>query len=306
MTARPVTLRYALASIAIALAVLALKGTAWWITGSAALFSDAAESIVNVAAAAAAYAALRTAARPADAGHPYGHGKAEYLSAVLEGALIVVAALAILREAALALLDPRPITSLGLGLAINAGAGVVNALWCVALLRAGKRHRSPALAADGRHLAADVASSAGVVVGLGAAYLTGFAILDPLIAALVALHVLWSGWRLLRESVGGLMDEAAAPELQARIGELIAQNGGGALQAHDLKTRQAGARTFIEFHLVVPGGMTVASAHAICDRIEDALEKELGPTSVTIHVEPAEKAKRGEAVVGAFEEGSAG
>lgn len=287
----------ALASIVVALLVLGLKYFAYLLTGSVALYSDALESLVNVAAAVAAFIAVRLSAMPADANHPYGHEKAEYLSAVAEGALIVVAALMIFREAYFAYLAPRTLEAPVAGLAVNAFAGLLNGIWCWVLIREGRRRRSPALLADGRHLLTDVVSSAGVLAGLLLALATGWMVLDPLLAALVAVNVLWSGGRLMRESLGGLMDEAASPEVVERIRHVISKEGQGALEAHDLRTRHAGRATFVDFHLVVPGRMSVTQAHDICDRIEQALKDEIGQATITIHVEPDEKAKHSGIVV---------
>ncbi|WP_261664120.1 cation diffusion facilitator family transporter [Deinococcus sp. Marseille-Q6407] len=289
--AAPRLIRLAWGSVGIAALVLGLKWLAYRLTGSLALYSDALESIINVAAAVAALIALRVSARPADENHPFGHSKAEYLSAVLEGVLIVLAALAILWEAAPHLLHPAPVTLPPLGLALSVGASVVNGLWASRLLRAGQQFRSPALQADGKHLLSDVVSSAGVLAGVVLARLTGWSLLDPLLACAVALNILWSGWHLMRDSVGGLMDAGADPQTQAHIRELLAQHAQGALEAHDLLTRTAGRITFIELHLVVPGDMTVSEAHAICDRLENVLETEIEGTRVTIHVEPQDKAK---------------
>ncbi|WP_291428607.1 cation diffusion facilitator family transporter [Deinococcus sp.] len=292
--------RLALGSILVAVVVLSLKYVAYLMTGSVALYSDALESIINVAAAVAALIALRVAARPADANHPYGHTKAEYFSAVAEGVLIVLAAAAIVREALPALLNPVPLpgqAGLGLpglglpGLGVNLGAGVLNAVWASVLLRQGRALRSPALLADGRHVFSDVITSAGVLLGVLAARLTGQAWLDPLLAILVALNILWSGWRLVRESVGGLMDAAVEPDVEAKIRQAMSLHGQGALEMHDLRTRHAGSVTFIEFHMVVPGDMTVQEAHSICDRLEDAIRAETPQSSISIHVEPQEKAK---------------
>ena len=283
--------RLAWASVGIAALVLGLKWAAYLLTGSLALYSDALESIINVAAAAAALIALRVAARPADDNHPFGHSKAEYFSAVLEGVLIVLAALAILWEAGPQLLSPAPVELPPLGLALSVVASVINGVWASRLLAAGRQHRSPALLADGKHLMSDVVSSVGVLAGVGLARLTGWHVLDPLLACLVALNILWSGWHLMRDSVGGLMDAGADAQTQTRIRELLSQNGQGALEAHDLLTRTAGRLTFIEFHLVVPGEMTVAEAHTICDRLERVLEAEVEGARVTIHVEPQDQAK---------------
>ena len=286
----------AAASIAVAFAVMGLKYLAYLWTGSIALYSDALESIVNVVTAVAALVAVRISAQPPDRRHPFGHHKAEYFSAVLEGVLILVAALLIFREAWDAFRSPRSLYEPAAGLAINGLATVFNASWSWFLITRGKTWRSPALVADGWHLLTDVATSVGVLIGLILAALTGWAILDPLLATLVAGNILWAGTRIMSDSVSGLMDESVGSEIQVRIQEAIKANGGGALQAHDIRTRHAGAATFIEFHLVVPGAMNVDEAHAICDRIEAALEAEIAGADVSIHVEPDHKAKSKDAV----------
>ena len=283
--------RLAIGSIFVAFAVMAIKYLAYLTTGSVALYSDALESIVNVVTAVAALAAIRVGMRPPDTNHPFGHHKAEYLSAVLEGALIIIAALLILREAYDALLHPRTLTEPALGLAINGLATAINAGWAFLLINRGRAWGSMALSADGRHILADVITSVGVFVGLVLATLTGWSILDPLLACAVALNILWTGYKLARDSMSGLLDERAPAEIEARIHRAISNNGDGALEAHDIRTRSAGRMTFIEFHLVVPGTMSVAEAHAICDRLEDAIESDLVDADVIIHVEPDEKAK---------------
>ncbi|MDT8262787.1 cation diffusion facilitator family transporter, partial [Roseomonas sp. DSM 102946] len=203
-------IRLALGSILFGLVVLGLKFAAWRVTGSVALYSDALESIINVATAGTTALALWVSQRPADAGHPYGHGKAEYFSAVLEGVLIVLAALSILREAWFGFLSPTPVEAPLLGLAINAAATLLNGAWATVLLRAGRARQSPALLADARHLFTDVFTSGGVLLGFVLVPLTGWPLLDPALAALVALNILWSGAGVVRSSVGGLMD--AAPD----------------------------------------------------------------------------------------------
>ncbi|APX23497.1 MAG: cation transporter [Rhodobacteraceae bacterium] len=290
-------MKIAYGSVLVGLAVLAIKALAWWLTGSVALLSDALESIVNVATALAALIALRIAQQPPDADHPFGHHKAEYFSAVLEGALIVIAAVLILHEAWGAFRDPRVIEAPWTGLAINLGAGVLNGIWCWVLLREGRALRSPALLADGKHLLTDVVSSIGVTVGVVLAVLTGWYWLDPALAALVAVNILWSGWQVMRGSVGGLMDEAAPDDEVEQMRVLISDNAEGAVEAHDLRSRRAGRVLFVEFHLVVPGDMSVDSAHDICDRIEGALHHAFEGSRVTIHVEPEHKAKHSGIVV---------
>jgi cation diffusion facilitator family transporter len=289
-------IRLALGSILVGAIVLALKFAAYYLTGSVALYSDALESTVNVATAVAAFLAVRLSAVPPDANHPYGHHKVEYFSAVIEGVLIVLAALAILRKAYFGYLEPKPLDSPALGLAVNGLASVINGTWCYLLFHFGRRWRSPALLADAQHLLTDVVTSAGVLVGVALVAVTGWLVLDSVIAALVALNILWWGWKLMRRSIGGLMDEAVSTELLGKIRQSISKEGEGALEAHDLRTRQAGRTTFIEFHLVVPGTMTVADSHAICDRIEEVLKEEVPGAMVTIHVEPEDKAKHPGAV----------
>jgi len=283
--------KFAIGSIVIGVCVLALKYTAYRVTGSIALYSDALESIINVAAACAVLAAVRLSAIPADANHNFGHYKAEYFSAVLEGVLIVLAAMAIFYKAYLGIFNPRRIDAPLTGLMINGLAGAVNAAWCWKLIRQGRQWGSPALLADGQHLLADVISSAGVIAGILLAMATGFWVLDPILAALVAVTILWSGWKLVKDSVGGLMDAAPPAEITDRIRALISRHSNDALQAHDLRVRRAGRATFIDFHLVVAGDMKVSAAHDICDRIEAALKADLPGAIITIHVEPENKAK---------------
>lgn len=291
MSSKQKVARLAAWSIPVSLAVMALKFAAWWITGSVALFSDALESIVNVIAAGAAFWAITVSHRPEDAEHPFGHHKAEYLSAVLEGVLIIVAALLIAREALVALRLPASLEAPWEGLAVNGLAALLNGLWALALIRAGRSERSPALVADGRHIMTDVATSLGVIAGLVAALLSGIAILDPLLALLVGLNILWQGWKLVDASVQGLMDTGVDSNETLRIRNVISAHAGGAMEVHDLKTRIAGRATFIEFHLVVDRDMTVGAAHAICDRIEEALKGEIPSLRVVIHVEPDAEAK---------------
>jgi cation diffusion facilitator family transporter len=290
------SLKIAASSLAVSLAVLAIKYGAYLLTGSIALYSDALESIINVVTAAAAIVAIQSATRPADAEHPYGHHKAEYLSAVVVGVMIVVAAVAILREAYGAVLAPKPIDAPWIGLAVNTVATVINFAWSGVLIRQGRRHRSAALVADGKHLFVDVVTSLGVLVGVVLVVLTRIDVLDAAIAALVALHVLRSGWGVIRDSTSGLLDESAPPEELTRIREVISLNTGDATKTHDLRTRHAGRTTFIEFHLVVPGSMSVERSHEICDRLEAALQRE--GAVVMIHVEPDHEATQAQVVAG--------
>jgi len=285
--------RAARLSLLVALWVLGLKALAYLLTGSVALLSDALESTVNVAAALLALFAIRFAQRPPDETHPFGHSKAEYFSAVLEGVLVVLAAFLIAKESIPRLLHPRPLGDLGPGLLVSLLASLINGLLAWYLLRQGRRLRSPALTADGYHVLSDVLTSVGVLAGVGLAWATGLWVLDPLLALLVAGNILLMGFRLVRQSVGGLMDEGLSPAEVGRIRKTIAEAlGGRALEVHDLKTRKAGNRAFLEFHLVVPGSMTVEEAHRLCDELERALEETFPGLAVTIHVEPESERKR--------------
>jgi cation diffusion facilitator family transporter len=283
--------RLAFWSIVVAFVVLGLKLLAWWLTGSVALYSDALESTVNVIAALAAFWAIRVSHTPADQDHPFGHHKAEYFSAVLEGVLIVLAALLILVEVWRSWAAPASLDQPWPGLAINSVASVVNLVWAQLLIRTGRTERSPALVADGRHIMTDVVTSVGVVAGLIAAVLTGWRILDPALAVIVALNILWQGWHVIGSSVQGLMDRAVDKDEHIRIRDIISANSRGAMEVHDLKTRIAGRATFIEFHLIVDGEMSVRESHVICDRIEEALRAEIPSVRITIHVEPDDEAK---------------
>ncbi len=291
------TMKLATGSIVVGLIVLGLKLLSWQMTGSIALFSDALESTVNVATAIAALIAIRVAARPADANHPYGHHKAEFFSAIIEGAMIIVAALLILREAWHGFTSPRVLDAPLSGIAVNMLASVINAAWCWILIGQGRRLRSPALVADGKHLLSDVISSVGVTIGVLLAIETGWPLLDPGMAAIVALNILWSGWKVMEESLSGLMDESVADDTLRKVRAAISTEAAGAVEAHDLRTRHAGQATFIEFHLVVPGSLTVSDAHAMCDRVEAAIKAVIDSAIITIHVEPEEKAKHSGIVV---------
>ena len=285
--------KLAIGSIFIGLLVFGLKYLAYVMTGSVALYSDALETVVNVLAAGAALWAIHVAQQPPDADHPFGHHKAEYFSAWLEGALIALAAAAIMLEAWQALFRPRAIAWNDPGLLVNASAGIINALWSHVLIRQGRKLKSPALVADGKHLRADVITTIGVLGGLLLAAFTGWYILDPIIAMLVAAHILREGWHLLWESTQGLMDVAPDEETLERIRKVIREHAGGAVEFHALKARRAGAALFVEFHLVVPGDMRVRYAHDICDAIEHALAEEFGEVHASIHVEPDTMHQRG-------------
>jgi cation diffusion facilitator family transporter len=279
-------------SLAVSVFVLGLKLAAWWVTGSVALYSDALETIINVIAACTALVALQISNKPADANHPYGHQKAEYFSAVLEGMMVIGAAAAILHEVYSVWSNPKPIEAPLLGVAINGVATVLNGVWATFLIRSGRAWRSPAILASGRHVLTDVWTSIGVLAGFALVPFTGWGWLDPSIAALVALNIIWVGYAMVRDSVGSLMDKAVEPKILSGIRHVVASGADGALEAHDLRTRTSGHVTFIEFHLIVPPRMAVEDAHNICDRLENALRDEVGEAVITIHVEPEGEAKR--------------
>jgi len=283
--------RAARVALGVAVCVLAAKALAWKLSGSVALQADAVESTVNVVAALGLMWAVRIASQPADEGHPWGHGKAEYLSSGIEGTLVAVAGAGIVFEAVGRLLSPTPLAEVGLGMAVALGAATANAVAGAWLVREGKRLGSPAIEADGRHDLADVATTVGSLVGLGAAVWFEQPWLDPLAALLVGLHVLRESAHILGDAVSGLMD-AALPDaegaaLQATIVEAM---GGDAQEFHDLRARRTAGHLHVDLHLVVPGTTSVSAAHAVCDAIEDAIDAAHGPASVNIHVEPEHEA----------------
>lgn len=278
-------------SLWVGILVFALKWLAYWLTGSVALYSDALESIVNIAAATTAFFALWISQQPADSNHPYGHTKVEYFSAIVEGTLIIVAAVAIIHEAWGRLWAPVAIMALGVGLSVSLLASLLNASLAAYLLYASRRFQSPALKADGMHILSDVITSVGVLIGVSLAWWSGAWILDPLLALVVAMNIIWMGWKLLRESIGGLMDEGMNAKELTSLHQVITAEMGVALQVHDIKTRRAGRITFIQLHLVVPSAMTVKDAHDICDQIEIALSQAVNGAEVTIHLEPETEAQ---------------
>jgi cation diffusion facilitator family transporter len=286
------TMKAAWGSLVVSILALGLKLGAWWLTGSVALYSDALETIINVFAACAALVALRISAKPPDANHPYGHQKAEYFSAVLEGMMVLGAAGAILHEVYSSWQHLEPLRAPFEGMAVNGLASVLNGVWAACLIRWGRAWRSPAILASGKHVMTDVWTSCGVLAGFALVPLTGWQWLDPALAALVAVNIIWTGYSMVQESVGALMDKAVDPTVLDSLRQAIACNAEGALEAHDLRTRFSGHMTFIEFHLVVPGQMTVEDAHVVCDRLEKALREKVGDALITIHVEPAHKAKQ--------------
>jgi cation diffusion facilitator family transporter len=281
--------RYAWLSVAAALATISLKAGAYFVTGSVGLLSDALESVVNLIAALLALAMITVAARPPDDDHAYGHDKAEYFSSGVEGGLILLAALSISYAAFTRLLNPQPIEQAGLGLIISIAASVINLIVARILLQAGRHYRSISLEADAHHLMTDVWTSAGVVVGVAAAALTGWQRLDPLIALIVAANIVWSGVRLIQRSVLGLLDTALPIEERRRISALLdryAHEQG--FTYHALRTRQAGARRFVSVHILVPGNWSVTRGHSLLEQIETQIRTEMPHTSVFTHLEPIE------------------
>lgn len=279
---------YALLSIVAALLTIALKFGAYVLTGSVGLLSDALESGVNLAAALVAFWALGFAAKPPDADHAFGHSKAEYFSSGLEGALILVAALSIAIAAGERLLHPQPIEQLGLGLGLSLVASVINGGVAYILLQAGRRLRSITLRADAHHLLTDVWTSIGVVLGLGLVSLTGWLILDPIIALIVAVNIVWAGVRLLGETSAGLLDASIPESDQRRIKDIFIPYEQQGIVFHALRTRIAGSRRFISFHVLVPGDWTVQQGHDLCDAVELTIVQALPGSNVTSHLEPLE------------------
>lgn len=279
---------YALLSVGTALLTIMLKVTAYLITGSVGLFSDAAESLVNLLAALIALWALTLAAQPPDEEHAYGHTKAEYFASGLEGALILLAAAGIGYAAWQRLLVPQPLERVGVGIIISLLAAALNGVVALILLRAGRRLNSIALRADAHHLLTDVWTTLGVVVGVGLVQVTGRLWLDPLIAVLVAINILWIGVRLLRETGYGLLDTALPEAERQAIQALLSRYEAQGIGFHAVRTRQSGTRRFVSLHVLVPGSWTVQRGHDLCETIEHDIRQTLGEASVFTHLEPLE------------------
>lgn len=277
-------------SILAGVLTLLIKSAGWYLTNSVGLLSDAAESLVNLTAAVVAWLSLRYSAQPVDVDHTYGHQKIEFFASGLEGGLILVAALTIAGLATVRLLGGQQPEQLSLGIALFAVAAVINGGVGLYLLRVGRRHQSIVLEADGKHLLTDVWTTAAVLVGLTLVWLTNISIFDPLAAILMALNILWTGFSLMRRSFDGLMDHALPAAEQETLRQAIEATLQPGMTFHALRTRQAGARRFVDFHLLVPGSLTVTAAHAYSDRIEDACRGALPGVEVTVHIEPIEEA----------------
>jgi len=280
--------QYMLLSTAAAVATIVLKTLAWRLTGSVGLLSDAMESGVNLIAAIGAFWALTLAAKPADRRHHYGHFKAEYFSSGLESVLIVVAALAIIHAAIGRLQEPQPLEQVGIGLAISLLATALNGLVAWVLLKAARRFDSITLRADAHHLLTDVWTSTGVVVGIGLVKLTGLTILDPLIAIAVAVNIVFTGWKLLHETASGLLDRSLPDQEQGQLENLLASYESDEIRFHALRSRVAGSRRFVSFHVLVPGHWSVKAGHDLCEELEHKVAATLTRTHVLTHLEPIE------------------
>lgn len=288
LTDRSRLTRFAWLSIGTAVLTMGLKATAYLLTGSVGLLSDALESGINLVAAIAALIALTVAAQPPDEEHAYGHSKAEYFSSALEGGLIVVAALTIAATAIERLLHPRPLQQIDVGIGVAVLASLFNLATAVVLLRAGRAYESATLEADAHHLLSDVWTSVGVVVGVGAAWLTGWQPLDPIVALIVGVNIGWTGVRLTRGAISGLMDTALPPEEQAVIRRILDEHADGGVQFHALRTRRAGAQRFVSVHVLVPGVWTVQQGHDLLEEIEREIRDGLRNAAVFTHIEPLE------------------
>jgi len=284
--------KWAYLSIAAAVATIALKSAAYFLTGSVGLLSDALESVVNLVAAVLALVALTVAARPADDTHHYGHGKAEYFSAGAEGVMIFVAAILIIVSAVQRLIHPQPLEELGIGLAITLVATAINGVVGLMVLRAGRAHRSITLVADGKHLLTDVWTSAGVIVGVGLVAITGWVPLDSLVAIGVAINILWTGYGLVHHALDGLMDhalpKAEVESVKGVLRTIAAEHPGGDLEFHALQTREAGRERFVSMHVLVPGDWTVTQGHDLLEHVEEAVIAVLPDAHVHTHLEPRE------------------
>ena len=280
--------RYAWLSILTAVATILLKAVAWQLTGSVGLLSDALESVVNLAGAMMALAMISLAAQPPDEDHAYGHGKAEYFSAGFEGLLILIAAMAIGATAIMRLFDPRPLEQVGIGLAVSLAASLLNLVTALILRAAGRRYRSLTLEADAHHLLTDVWTSVGVIVGLAAVSLTGWLWLDPVIALLVAGNILRIAWKLLYSSAQGLMDRALPDADTVLLQGVFDQYRAQGIEFHALRTRESGARRFIDVHVLVPGHWSVQHAHEVVEKIEADIRQALPQSTILTHLEPLE------------------
>lgn len=278
--------KFALLSIAAALATIALKTLAWWLTGSVGLLSDALEGTVNLAGATLMLAMLVVASRPPDDNHAYGYSKAEYFASGFEGTLIVIAASLIAYAAVARLIAPRPLDNVGAGLVVSAAASAINYAVARRLFAASSRYKSIALEADAQHLMTDVWTSAGVVIGVAAVALTGWLWLDPLIALVVAANIVWSGVKLVKRSLSGLLDRALPPHERQALQRILDRYRTQGIDFHALRTRQAGARSFVSMHVLVPAQWSVAQGHGLAHQVEHDVRQALPGVTVLTHIEP--------------------
>ena len=280
--------KYAWLSIGAAISTIALKSLAFLLTGSVGMLSDAAESLVNLAGAVVALRMLAVAARPPDESHAYGHSKAEYFSSGIEGVLILIAAVMIAYAAIQRLFDPQPLEAVGIGIIVAVAASTINFFVARVLLKAGKQYDSITLEADGKHLMTDVWTSVGVIAGVAAVAITGWLRLDPIIALLVAVNIVWTAIGLLRRSAAGLMDASLPVDEQAVVVKVLDAYTALGAEYHALRTRQAAAQRFVSFHFLVPGFWTVQHGHAILEQIENEICQALPGAAVSAHLEPLE------------------
>ena len=278
--------RYAWMSIAAAVVTIGLKMSAYLLTGSMGLLSDALEGFINLAAATVVLATLRIVERPPDETHQYGHDKAEYFSSGIEGTLILIASAAILLASTQRLLNPQPIEQAGIGLAIAIFASLINLVAGQILLRAGSRYDSITLEADGQHLMSDVWSSAAVVIGVGLTVLTGIERLDPIVAILIGLKIGWEGIKIFRRSIAGLMDSPIGEDEQAQVEAILQSHAGSGIRWHALRSRQAGGRRFISVHILVPPEWTVQQAHDLSEELETEVAQAINRATLFTHFEP--------------------
>lgn len=280
--------RYAWLSVATAILIIILKIGAYLVTGSIGFLSDALESGANIAAAVITLIALLIAAKPPDQEHTYGHSKAEYLSVGAEGTFILIAAAVIAYQAVMRLMNPEPLDRIGLGLVLLAIAAAANFVVARILLRAGEQHRSAALVADAHHLLTDVWTSIGVLLGVALVGLTGWQWLDPAIALIVAIQIVYTGIKLVRMAINGLLDAAMLPEEVERVMSILNGYQEDGITFHALRTRQAGAQRFISVHIQVPGDWTVQKGHEFSENVELEIRNAFAPVNVTTHIEPVE------------------
>lgn len=282
--------KFVILSIVAAVATILIKYTAYRLTNSVGLLSDAMESCVNLIAALVALIMLSLAEKPADEEHAFGHNKAEYFSSAIEGGLIILAAFSIIWSAAPRLIHPKPLENISIGLLIALGASIINLIVSLILIRQGKKNHSITLEADGKHLMTDVLTSAGVLLGIALVKLTGWTILDPIVAIGVALNIIWTGYQIIRRSAMGLLDTAIPEDQREQIKQLLEQYRSENVTYHSLMTRQSGQRIFISLHLLAPGNWNIQQGHDLAEEVEERIRTlfQDHQTTVFTHLEPVE------------------